>query len=144
MAAVPPSGAPVRHPMPALCGLHNFNVWIKNQWGLSGSLSSTFGLMVPLGLPNCILGRGIMTTHVSPFFCSKKKKISIFCNLYHDIFEEEKLSSLHYINFTRKFEKKSNMYIPLLERAPSIIFRLRSRDIRTGRRPINLKMSLSS
>ena len=33
---VSPSSAQIWHPMPALCGLHNFIVWIKNQWDLCG------------------------------------------------------------------------------------------------------------
>lgn len=33
-----------------------------------------FGLVVPLGLLNCTLGRGAMTAHVNPFFFLKKRK----------------------------------------------------------------------
>ena len=50
----------------------------------SGSLSSTFKLMVPLGLPNCTLRRGIMIAHKSPLFSFLKKKKNIYIYIYID------------------------------------------------------------
>ena len=53
----------------SMCGLKTNGACV----GLR-SLSSTFRLVVPLGLPNCTLGCGIMTAHMSPFFFFSKKK----------------------------------------------------------------------
>ena len=56
----------------SMCGLKTNGTCVG-----SGSLSSTFGLVVPLSLPNCTLGLGTITAHVSPLFFSKKKKKKI-------------------------------------------------------------------
>ena len=58
----------------SMCGL-------KTNWACVGlgSLSSTFELVILLGLPICILGHEKMTAYVSSplFFLKKKKKLKI-------------------------------------------------------------------
>ena len=61
----------------SMCGLKTNGACVG-----SGSLSSTFKLMVPLGLSNCTLRRGIMITHMSPFFSFLKKKKYIYIYIY--------------------------------------------------------------
>jgi len=56
-----------------LCGLHNFNVWIKNQWGLCGVEVSElhFHAGDTLGLTQLYLGAWDNDcTRESPFFFS--------------------------------------------------------------------------
>ena len=57
----------------SMCGLKTNGTCVG-----SGSLSSTFGFVVPLNLPKCTLGRGIITAHMSPLFFSKKKNPTNF------------------------------------------------------------------
>ena len=84
-AVVSPLSVQVRHPMPALCGLHNFNVCIKNQWGLCGVgvFKLHFWAGGILGLIQVYLGVWDNNyTRESLFFFSKKKKkesLSGFC-----------------------------------------------------------------
>ena len=76
-----PSGAQVWHPMPALCGLHNFNVWIKNQWGLCGVgvFELYFWTGGTFGLTQLYLEMWDNNyTRESPFFFSKKKVLEIY------------------------------------------------------------------
>ena len=56
----------------SMCGLKTNGACVR-----SGSLSSTFKLMVPLDLPNCTLRRGIMIAHMSPLFSFLKIYIYI-------------------------------------------------------------------
>ena len=67
----------------------------------------------------------------------KKKSISIKVNIGYKVSILSK--PLHGI----LDEENSNMHVPLLERGPTIALSLRSKYLRTGRAPKDLKISLS-